>query len=502
MARFGDAWGYLLAAVAGAALSLSFAPLGWWPIAVVAPAVLIALWDGATPRRAAWLGFCFNVGTFSVGTYWLYISIAGFGQAPAWLAIILMAGISAIMGSYHAALGYAVARWLPPRGLWRWLAAVPAAWLLVEWLRGWLLSGFGWLAVGYSQSDTWLASLAPVGGIYLVSLAVLVSAGALVAVARADGRSRWIAMVTVALPWAAGLALARVVWTEPAGAPLQVAVVQGAIPQDMKWLAENLPTTLARYRDLTRSIDSADLIVWPESAAPDLANNLVQYLSGVARDARARGAGFITGVVRASDDGQQYFNSVLALDRDIGWYDKHHLVPFAEFFPVPSFVRRWLRLMSLPYSDFTRGAAQQAPLEVAGQKIAASICYEDAYGSTQLPVMREATLLVNVTNDAWFGRSTARYQHLQIARFRALETGRYMIRAANDGVSAVIGPRGELVARAPEYVPVVLEAEVLPLRGLTPYARVGNWAVVVCAGIILVLAAAVGRGRRTDGELR
>lgn len=502
MARVGDVGGYLLAAAAGAALSLSFAPLGWWPVAVLAPAVLIALWDGATPRRAAWLGFWFNVGTFSVGTYWLYISIAGFGQAPAGLAIVLMAGISAIMGSYHAALGYAVARWLPPRGLWRWLVAIPAAWLLVEWLRGWFLSGFGWLAVGYSQSDTWLAWLAPVGGIYLVSLAVLLSAGAIVALAQADGRSRWIAAAVLALPWAVGLALSRVVWAENAGAPLRVAIVQGAIPQDMKWLAENLPTTLARYRDLTRTIERADIIVWPESAPPDLANNLVPYLSGVASDARARGAGFITGVVRASDDGQQYFNSVLALDQDIGWYDKHHLVPFAEFFPVPSFVRRWLRLMSLPYSDFTRGAAQQALLEVAGQKIAASICYEDAYGSTQLPVMRDATLLVNVTNDAWFGRSTARYQHLQIARFRALETGRFMVRAANDGVSAVIGPRGEVVARAPEYVPVVLEAEVLPLRGLTPYARVGNWAVVLAAGAMLVLAVMAGRGCRNDGELR
>ena len=406
-----------------------------------------------------------------------------------------MAGISAIMGSYHAALGYAVSKWLSAQGLMRWLVGIPAAWLLVEWFRGWFLSGFGWLGVGYSQTDTWLAAFAPVGGIYLVSLAVLVQAGALVALWRCRGRRQGIAATALLLPWLIGFGLMRVTWTESAGKTLSVAIVQGAIPQDMKWLSENLPTTLARYRDLTRTAYGADIIVWPESAPPDLANNLVEYLGGIASEAREQGSSLITGVVRASDDGEQYFNSVLALDRDIGWYDKHHLVPFAEFFPVPAFVRRWLRLMSLPYSDFTAGAAQQKPLEVAGQKIAASICYEDAYGSTQLPVMREATLLVNVTNDAWFARSTARYQHLQIARFRALETGRFMVRAANDGVSAVIGPRGELVARAPEYEPTVLRAQVTPLNGLTPYARVGNWAVVLLALLLSGLAVFGARQR-------
>jgi len=416
--------------------------------------------------------------------------------------LLLMAGISAIMGAYHAALGYGVARWFPAPGVLRWIIVIPAAWLLVEWLRGWLLSGFGWLSVGYSQSDTWLAGFAPVGGVYLVSWIVLLCAGALLTLLRGDTRSQRVAASVLALSWLAGFALTRVVWTESAGAPLSVAIVQGAIPQDMKWLSENLPTTLARYRDLSRTAYGADIIVWPESAPPDLANNLAEYLGGIASEAGARGSSLITGVVRASDDGKEYFNSVLAFDREIGWYDKHHLVPFAEFFPVPSFVRGWLRLMSLPYSDFTAGAAHQKPLEVAGQHIAASICYEDAYGSTQLPEMRQATLLVNVTNDAWFGHSSARYQHLQIARFRALEVGRFMIRAANDGVSAVIGPRGDVTARAPEYTPTVLRAEVQPLKGLTPYARVGNWAIVLFAASLLVAGALFsGRGRRSAVSL-
>jgi len=168
-------------------------------------------------------------------------------------------------------------------------------------------------------------------------------------------------------------------------------------------------------------------------------------------------------------------------------------VPFTEFVPVPGFVRQWLRLMTLPYSDFNRGPAQQAPLEAAGQRISASVCNEDAYGATRLPALRTATMLVNVTNDAWFGRSPARYQHLQISRLRAMEAGRPMVRAANDGVSAVIGAHGEIVKSAPEYEVNVMRASVQPRIGLTPYARTGNW-LIVCLSLVFGLAGAyVGR---------
>ena len=201
--------------------------------------------------------------------------------------------------------------------------------------------------------------------------------------------------------------------------------------------------------------------------------------------ASAQGSSLVVGTLRAEENPNtgeiEYYNSVLSMDRDtpgVGWYDKHHLVPFTEFFPVPGFVRNWLRLMTLPYSDFNRGKAVQLPLEAAGQRISAGVCYEDAYGSTQLPALRTATMLVNVTNDAWFGRSSARYQHLQISRMRTQEAGRPMVRAANDGVSAVIDHRGTVIARAPEYAATVLRTELQPHTGITPYARTGNWPVV------------------------
>ncbi|HTT02517.1 MAG TPA: apolipoprotein N-acyltransferase [Steroidobacteraceae bacterium] len=483
-------------------LATSFAPLQWWPLALLCPAALIVLWQDATRREAAWRGFWFNTGTFAAGTYWLYISIHGFGGAPLWIAFGLMAGLVGIMGLYGALLGYCVARWLPRRGALRWMLGIPAAWLLVEWWRGWFLSGFAWLSLGYSQSDTWLAGVAPVLGVYGISALLLLGAGALVTLVLGSARERAIAVVVLLVPWLAAAPLRKIEWTQAVGAPVSVAIIQGAIPQDQKWLDSNRDTTLRLYRELTLQALGTKLIVWPESAPPDLANNLTDYLSEIYRDASRRGSSLVLGVVRA--DGDDYYNSVLALGASVGWYNKRHLVPFAEFFPVPEFVRSWLRLMSLPYSDFTRGARVQSPLRAGGLALATTICYEDAYGSYELPVLAESDALVNVTNDAWFGHSSARYQHFQIARLRAMEAGRFMLRAANDGISAVIGPHGEVRARAVEYRPFVLRATITARRGLPPFARTGNWLIISLGAATLVcvlawqrLAGAGGARERT-----
>jgi apolipoprotein N-acyltransferase len=300
-------------------------------------------------------------------------------------------------------------------------------------------------------------------------------AGALVTLLLGDKRSRIVSGGLFVVIWGVAFGVRGMEWTQAYSRPITVAVVQGAIPQDEKWLTENLDSILEIYRTRTREAHGADLIVWPESAIPDLANNHIEFYREVYQEASARGSSLMMGTLREEDNPktgeEEYFNSVLSMDKStpgVGWYDKHHLVPFTEVVPVPGFVRQWLRLMSLPYSDFNRGAAQQPPLESAGQRISASVCYEDAYGATQLPALRTATLLVNVTNDAWLGGSPAGYQLLQISRMGAQESGRPLIRAANDGVSAVIGARGEIVKSAPEYEANVMRASVQPRIGLTP----------------------------------
>jgi apolipoprotein N-acyltransferase len=493
--------GSALALVAGASLSLSFSPFEWWPCAVLAPALLMWLWQGASPRRAAVLGFWFNFGTFSVGTYWLYISLQLIGHAPVPLALLLMIALAAIMGAYHALLGWTAARYFPARGMVRWLVALPAAWLLAEWWRSWFLTGFGWLSLGYAHTDNWLGQgLAPVIGQYGLGLLTLVMAGAVVTLLLGTQRERIVAAAALLAIWGAAFALRDVEWTQTYSRPITVAVVQGAVPQDEKWIATNLEGILELYKTRTREAHGADLIVWPESAIPDLVNHHIDYVRDIYAEASAKGSSLVMGALRADENpktgADEVFNSVLAMDRStpgVGWHNKHHLVPFSEFFPVPGFIRNWLKLQGLPYSSFDRGAAQQEPLEAAGQRIAAGICYEDAYGSTLLPVMPTATMLLNVTNDSWFGHSTARYQHLQISRLRAMETGRPMVRAANDGVSAVIGHRGEFIARAPEYEANVMRARLQPRTGLTPYARIGNWPVVLLALVLALSSAYVAR---------
>ena len=486
LAPFGP---WAAALVAGALLPLAFAPFNLWPLAIACPAAMMQLWQQRTPRRAAALGLCFGAGYFGAGTWWLYISIHDHGPAPVWLSLALVLAVVAYMACYYGLLGWFTARFLPAAGLWRLYAGLPAAWLLAEWLRGWVLSGFPWLSLGYSQSDTWLAAYAPVLGVYGLSALLLLQAGALLALWQGGNRARLAALALVGLLWSGGWLLGREAWTEPRGAPVAVAIVQGAIPQDEKWQLSNRVPTMTLYRTLNDQALGARLIVWPEAAIPELANEIPRYLADIQASARSHGSDVVMGAVRLADNGEDYYNSILALTENAAFYDKRHLVPFAEYFPVPPFIRSWLRFMSLPYSDFTSGSAMQGPLVAGGLRIAPSICYEDAFGSAQRRLDAGSDLLVNVTNDAWFGRSPARYQHLQIARMRAIEAGRYLVRAGNDGVSALIGPKGQLVALAPEYQAVVLRGTVVARRGLSPYLRFGNWPVLLLGLLALAIAA-------------
>lgn len=489
-------WSQWMAFPAGAALALAFAPFNAWPLAVLCPALLLVMWEGASPRRAAQLGFWFTAGLFLAGTYWIYHSVHVIGNAPIWVAVFLMVAMISILAGYSALFGYLQARWLPQSGLLRWVAILPAGWVVVEWFRGWFLSGFPWLALGYTQLDTPLAGVAPLLGVYGISLLVMISAGALAACILSQGRTRLVAVVVAALPWVAGAAVHHRVWTQAVGEPVTVAIVQGAVPQEMKWSIEQRDRTLELYRTLTEPHFGARIILWPEAALPDLAHVLTDYLQTLWQDARARGSDVVTGLLHQDPETAKVFNGVLALGQQAQWYDKRRLVPFGEYFPVPAFVRQWLKVMNLPYSDISAGGESQPALRVAGQLLGVTICYEDAYGSMQLDVLREATLLVNVTNDAWFGDSTAPHQHLEISRMRALEAGRPLMRGANDGITALISHEGVVTSTLPQFKPGVLTGVVQPRTGLTPYARIGNWPVLSLCFVLIGAGFGMARRRR------
>jgi len=481
----------------GGTLNLAFAPISWWPIAIGAPAALFALIRGLPPRRAAWIGAAFGAGLFSFGTYWLYICLHNFGLVPIWLTLMLQLALVGLMSAYPAALCFLANRfWLKPGPRRDWLV-LPALWVLLEWLRGWAMSGFPWLSLGYAFIDSPLAGWAPLLGVYGVTWAAVTACVALLIVVgrHVPVSRRLTALAVMAALFMVPIQWARHDWTRAAGPSFAIAAVQGAVSQDQKWQVKNRDVTMTRYSTLTDQAWGARLIVWPEAALPVLANDIPGYLSDLQARGRQHVADLAIGLVNYQPETRQYFNGLLVLSESgTAWYYKRHLVPFGEYFPVPAFVRAWMRLMSLPYDDISPGKEPQPVLTAAGQKLGVTICYEDAFGSDQLEVLRAATLLINVTNNAWYGDSSAPHQHLQISRMRALEAGRYLVRAANDGITAAIGPHGEIVARLPQFEQGVLRADVQPMTGLTPYARFGNYPVVLGAAALLGLA--IWRRRR------
>lgn len=469
----------ILPAALGALSVAGFAPWGWFPLPILALASLYYLVRTDTVRTAAWKGFGFGLGYFGGGVSWVYVSLHDFGMMPLPLAVVATLLFCAFLALFPAA---ALALTVRLGGLrtWRALTVAPALWLLSEWLRGWLFTGFPWLALGYSQVPASpLAGFAPVLGVYGVSGLVVLTAVALVL------RRGW-PLLLVAGIWLGGWALQSVDWTRPVGAPVTVSLLQGNVAQEMKFRPERAVQTLQDYLRLTQS-STAQLIVLPETALPMFLDDAPPaYLELLRWHARSRGGDLLLGVPERLADGR-YFNSVVSLGvSPTQTYRKQHLVPFGEFVPWGF---GWIvDYLHIPLSDFSRGEKQQPPLAVAGQQVAVNICYEDAFGEEIIRALPAATLLVNVSNDAWFGDSFSPWQHLQLAQMRALETGRPMLRANNTGITAIVDAKGRVAAQLEPFVQGVLHGQAQGHQGLTPYARFGNWPAVLLALLGLLTA--------------
>lgn len=464
---------------------LAFAPFGLFPVALVALAVLAHLWITARgAAAAAWLGFVFGFGMFLAGVSWVYVSLHRFGGMPAPLAAIATLGFCALLALYPALAGALQAKLRAPPAL-RATLVIPACWTLAEALRATLFTGFPWLTLGSGVLDTPLAGYSPLAGVYGASFAAASVAGLLWCVAL--GQSRWIAATAFAVIGVAGAMLRDVTWTSPAGPPLAASVLQGNVPQDLKFDPLRYARTLETYARLAEA-SRARLIVLPETAVPRMLDSVdPDYLARLEAAATRNGGDLLLGVPVRTAPGE-YYNAVLSLgESPRQLYYKSHLVPFGEFVP-PGF--GWVvRMLSIPLSDFARGSSRPRPLEVAGQKVAVNICYEDAYGRELIRQLPAATLLVNVSNVAWFGDSLAPAQHLQIARARALESGRAHLVATNTGITAAIGADGRVLARLEAFTEARLDVEVQGRTGATPYVRTGDWpALGACLALLLAFA--------------
>ena len=477
-----DRFRLLVAPVLGAVATLGYAPYAQWYLTVAALALLLGLASRASPAQAALLGWLYGLAHFLTGIYWVYISTHVYGGAPMWLGLLLALVLSAYLAVYPALVAYLAARFDlldTPLG---W-AGVPALWLLLELVRGWFYSGFPWLSLGEIAVDTPLARLLPIAGVHGVSAAIALVAFALHRLIA--GPARGIALLVVLAPLATFALPRPSAWTEPDGERATVALVQSNIRQDEKWLPAMRYEALARHWRMTQQAWPADLVVWPEVAVTQPYHQLQDgYLADLARAAAAQSSTVLVGILVVAD-GKAPINSVVAVGATSGRYDKRHLVPFGEYFPIPDFLRPIMDVLDTPYSDFAFGGDDQPLLRLNGHALEASICFEDVFGDEIRKRARDAAYLVNMTNDAWFADSSAPHQHLAFSRLRAMENGRWMLRAANTGISALIDPDGRVAQRAKQFEQEVLRGEVEPRRGWTPYQRWGDLPLwLLSAGVL------------------
>ena len=476
----------VLAFLAGALTVTAFAPFSFTPLALFGPLLLLLLWWQADPRQGFWRGYLFGLGLLGFGVFWMHISIDQFGNIGLPGAIALTLIFAVVLSLFYGLVGWLVARFSGNRyGLLFW---VPALWVLGEWLRGWILGGFPWLALGYSQVDTPLAGWAPVLGVYGLSWLILLGAGTLLlGIQKPQGRGLlWFTVVPIIL--GIGFLLQQLDWGEPAGEPFQVSMIQGNVPQIDKWKPEQLKPTLELYWGETRKHWDSDLIIWPETAVPAYAHVVEKsLLKPLALEAKRQNSQVLMGIPIWRSTDRTYYNGLLQLKSGTigGQYLKRHLVPFGEFMPLDAWLRPILTWMKIPMSAFTPGAQDQPLLELAGYKAGLSICYEDAFGDEVSDALPDAAFLVNVSNDAWFGDSLAPYQHLEIARMRALETGRYLLRSTNTGISALIDHKGRITGFSPPFEKHVLSGKVEPRQGATPFVVWGNGFLI---GMMLISA--------------
>jgi apolipoprotein N-acyltransferase len=476
--------------LAGASLPLAFAPFNLFLLAYFAPLVLFYYWLGASPKQAALLGFLFGLGLFGVGVSWVYVAIHVFGYVPVPLAVVMTTAFVAFLSLYLALQGYVSVTLHQRLGLSRiasLLLIYPTVWVLVEWLRGWFLTGFPWLNLGYSQLNTPLAGIAPVLGVYGMSWATaLTSTSVLIILVAAKHKTRFIVATGLAILFVGSTALSLIEWTEKQGDAIKVSLMQGNAPQITKWDPDQIQARLDLYADLTRQHWDSDLIFWPENAMTTFYHTLVaDYFTPLVAEAKQHGTDLVVGVPVLNDETGEYYSSFVVPGDNPNMYHKRHLVPFGEFVPLESLLRGLISFFDLPMSSFSRGSDDQQPLKAAGQLLAPTVCYEDAFGEEVINFLPQATLLINGSNNAWYGDSFAPHQHLQISRMRAVETGRPLLRATTNGISAIIDHKGYVVKRSPQFETYVLSGEVQPRSGTTLYVRWGNWAVIVLGFLVL-----------------
>nr|WP_246358670.1 apolipoprotein N-acyltransferase [Tolumonas osonensis] len=475
----------------------TFAPYNWWPLAFIAMTGFLFHLQNQTPWRAFRLCWLFAMGMNITGLSWIHVSMSTFSGMSLAAAYSLVAVLCAYLSLYPAMVGYLLNRFFPTGNASRLLLAFPALWLMSDWMFGQALTGFPWMWIGYSQTDTWLAGYAPLFGVQSVTLAVVCTSAALV-LAITQRKIRWL-FIPVML-FIGGYGLQRQEWTTP-GEEVDFALIQGNIPQSLKWEPSEIRPTLLKYLTLTQKNMDADIVAWPESAVPAMENDMREFMTNMDETLRSKNTGFITGIQYYDQQNNQSYNAVVGIGlidkegqqsyqygRNNRWY-KQHLVPIGEFVPFETYLRPLAPIFNLPMSSFSRGNAKQANILVKGYKFATAICYETEFSDEMRQNIHDDTqFIMNVSNDSWFGESTGPWQHLNIARMRAIEFGKPLLRPTNSGVTAAFDEKGRLLASLPQFEMAALRVKVKTTTGTTPYTKWGSIPLVIYVVSSLLLA--------------
>jgi len=478
----------ILCFLAGGLMVLAFEPINWSLIGFIAPAVLLFCWLRATPAQAFWRGTLFGLGLFGFGTSWIYISIHTFGNAPPFLAGTITAIFTVYCALFFATQGLVFALiGRRKKDYVKCLLLFPFTWVIWEWLRSLLFTGFPWLILGYSQTSTILNGYAPILSVYGISLIMtLISGAVMLMLLENNFKLKITSAAVIVFAIAIAVPLHYVRWTHVESKPITIAMVQGNVPQSLKWTSSEAVKTIRKYATAVPDW-RYDLIIWPEGSIPVLTTNAKSILTQLNEVANLHKTAIIFGIPAASQDLTKFFNAIMVVGKGQGIYYKRHLVPFGEYTPLGSIFGKIMDYFQVPMSNLSPGPKKQPHLTAQNLNIAPFICYEVAYPHMVIPNSRNSQLLITINDDSWFGNSLASSQQLQMAQMRSIETQRYMLYNSNTGITAIINPKGQIVKQAPENQFYVLTGVVYPVVGNTPIMTYGFYPLIILLVIGLIL---------------
>lgn len=474
--------------ITGCATTLAFAPFGVSLLAYPLLAWLFITWYYASLKRAVWRGYLFGVGFFSTGISWIYVSINTYGTASIWLSLLITIIFILFMAIFYGLKAFCCKFLLNHMCQLRIVLIFPSVWVIIEILRGWLLTGFPWLYIGYSQTNTLIDHYASIGGIYAVTLiTVYISMIPLIwLVSNSLVRIAFMVISSILL-LVGGYYLQNHLWTQPLKDSVQVTLIQGNYPQEKKWNETHFNEILQSYYHMTRQ-HLSPLVFWPENAIPAFKRQIPDYLHKIQKLGKKHHTAILTGLPIASKNGAKWYNGAMVLGYGHGQYLKKQLVPFGEYIPLAFLFEPLMQYFNIRMANFSPGKHDQKLLKMQQYEVALAICYETAFPNLIRQQTKHADFMALISDDAWFGHSIGPWQHLEIAQIRAIENGRYLMHTTNNGVTAIINPHGQVIEKAPQFTQTVITDRVKPVKGTTPWQRYGLLPLLMSLILFLLLA--------------